>query len=116
MPVSAVEYEMMYVLLTNGAATGTTKTCRGDNQNGLEWNASVNAPDERREEYSPLASSMLRNDPNEPFQTPKDRTMDHHGPCDVLRVIMSFRSTILEFELFWKLEVELDGGALMRSA
>lgn len=100
MYISAVEYEMVYNLLTNGAATGTTSTCRGDNQNGLELIASVNASYERREEHSPLASSVLRNNANKPLQATKNGAMDHHRSRNMLRVVMSFRPTILEFELF----------------
>ncbi len=50
---------------------------------------------------------MFRQDTDESFQTAKQSSMDHDGA-----LIPLVCSSILKLETFWKLEVELDGGAL----
>ena len=38
--------------------------------------------------------------------------MDHDRPSHPFRIIMSLRTTVLQVEFLWKLEVELNGGTL----
>ena len=54
---------------------------------------------------------MFRDDRNESFETAKDRTMYNNRP-----IVRLFGRPVLEVEALRKLEIELDGGALKRTA
>ena len=59
----------------------------------------------------PLPGKMFRDYRNESFETAKDRTMYNNRP-----VVRLFGRPVLEVEALRKLEIELDGGALERTA
>ena len=56
---------------------------------------------------------MFGDDGNESFQTAKDSTVNDDGPCrGFIGALRIFGGTILQVETLWKLEIELDRGAL----
>lgn len=73
-----------------------------------------------REPERPLSGVMLSQDGNETLERTVDGTMDHDwsgvvvdGILSILLLDGGLTGVVLELELLWKLEVELDGGALM---
>lgn len=101
--------------LTKGAATGMTRTWRGDSQNGLHRDGvnEFRSSSEDQINHSPLPPEVFCGNTDKSLQAAKDRPMNHHRPVDLTLVLV--RTAILQVEPLGKLEVELDGGALVGS-
>lgn len=62
----------------------------------------------------PFTTKMFGNDRDEPLQAAQDCTMNHHRTIDLTLVLVG--TSVFEIESLRKLEVELNGSALMRTS